>query len=41
MDVHASFSTDPKNYIFIDLIIQRYNMWDQTSILETLKSKLT
>ena len=32
---HASFNADLKNYIFIDLIKQRYNIWDKTSMLET------
>ena len=40
-DAHISFNIDSKNYIFRNLIKQRYNMWDQTSMLETLKSKLT
>ena len=40
-NAHASFNTDSKNYIFRDLIKQRYNIWDQTSMLETLKTKLT
>ena len=30
-----------KPYIFRDLIKQTYNMRDQTSVLETLKTKLT
>ena len=41
VDVHASFNIDSKNYIFRDIIKQRYNMWDQTNMLEILKTKLT
>ena len=41
MDEYASFNIVSKNYIFRDLIKQRYNMLDQTSMLETLKTKLT
>ena len=38
--VCATFNTDSKkNYIFRDLIKQTYNMWDQTSVLETLKNQ--
>ena len=36
----AAFNIDSKkNYIFRDLIKQTYNMWDQTSVLETLKNQ--
>ena len=40
-DACASFSTKTKNHIFIDLIKQRYSMWDQINKLETLNTKLT
>ena len=37
---YAASNTDSKKkkkYIFIDLIKQTYNMWDQTSMLENPK----
>ena len=40
-DLYASFNTELKNHIFIDLIIQGYKHKNQTSMLETLKTKLT
>jgi len=40
-DAYTSFSTNSKNHIFVDLIKQRYKHKNQTSMLETLKTKLT
>ena len=39
-DAYASFSTNSKSHILIDLIKERYSMWDQISMLETLNTKL-
>ena len=36
--VYVAFNTNSENYIFRDLIKQTYNMWDQTSVLESLKN---
>ena len=33
-DAYAFFSIDSKNYIFTDLIIQRYKYINQTNIVE-------